>query len=589
MRRTDWKVKFRDFNYFLRFFWPYWKLLGVLILALQVSVFTGLVNPYISKLIIDDAYKNRNLKLFLILISIGFFVFILNSLLNLIKAYLTEYIRKDVEISIRNKVVSHLYALPLAYFKDTSRRDNLYKVTRDIDSISHLITDVAERVLYLVPTVIVTFVIVFYLNWQIAIFIVVVSIFYYFHSLYFGEKRESYQEEIIKIDEMIFRRLAETLANIHLIKASAKEKSEEEMHADLLKTHAAQYLNNVRFRVLSDFSSGILGKIFIGCVTLYCGYNIIKGNMTLGTMTAILLYIGRISRHQHFISLFFQDFNVGGISCRRVKHILEQERETEESDGRVAIRRSDFEAKIDFKNVSFSYIDGMPILKDFNMDVIPGQCVGLVGPSGCGKSTAMNLLLGLYPPNKGEIFISGTSLKEIDYYSLRKNITISLQEPYLSRTTIENNLKFFKTNATDREVEDVVKNVALDKMLTHQPNGIKTLVGDEACRLSEGQKERISLGRAILPKPKMLILDEALSFIDNETAIMILENIKRNCKNLTLILITHNPHLLKYTDKVVYMSSDLKAIEESHEKLMLHDDYKKLFDIKTKEKGKNES
>ena len=277
----------------------------------------------------------------------------------------------------------------------------------------------------------------------------------------------------------------------------------------------------------------------------------IKGELSLGSLTAIMVYMGQLVGLQHRASWFFRTIATGIVSCRRIDDILTRS---------VLIRQKP-KAKeavfdkggISLKGVRFHYDGKEPLFKNMELDIPGASCTALAGASGCGKTTILNLILRLYEPQAGGIFIDGYDIRELTFASLRRQIGIALQEPLLWNDTIENNMRYGKLSATSDEIARVSGICGIDSFIADLPKGYQTIVGEDSCKLSEGQKQRIAIARAIIKNPKIVILDEAMSSIDSAGETAIMENIRRSLKGATIIIISHRWCSIKNADRVCFV------------------------------------
>ncbi|MFC1807729.1 ABC transporter ATP-binding protein [Candidatus Omnitrophota bacterium] len=561
--------------YFFKFLRPYWKLCALTIVLSQSIVYLGLINPFFAKLVIDNAYVNKDLRYFLILTAVGASVFIFSGILSSLNDYISGYLRQKVALDINKETISSLHSLDLAFLKDSSSGEHLYKIHYDTERVVILITDTFLRALWLIPTFLLTFIIILFLKWQMALTVFFLGALFYFHAAFFTKRRLAITQKLIMQRQGIFRRMNEVFQKMYMLKAVGMNEYERHRHLNRLHEAMEIFFKNLKLQIASKFSSQLLSRSIMGGLAFYGGYQIIRGDMSLGTLTAILVYLNRISDFHSKASNLVQNINIGSISCERVKGILDKA--GKESTDTEKKRPVSFQPHIEFINVDFYYHPSSYILKDFSIDISSKQWVGLVGPSGCGKTTIMNLLLGLYWPGKGEVLMGGISTKEIDLNFIREDIGIALQEPYLWNETIKENLLYFNRSASQTDIEQVISQIRLEDAVKSQPKGIDTNLGDSACKFSEGQKQRLALARALIKKPKLLIMDEALSFVDNETSTLILRDIKMNYTDMGTLIITHNPNLLEFADNVIYMKSPGVVIEGSHADLRLRDDYSVLF------------
>lgn len=542
------KSNLSKFFYFLKFLKPYWKQQALLLFISQIIVYLGLINPYIAKLVIDDVYGKRDFGLFLLLGAASAAIFLLIGILSGINSYYNGLIKQKIALDINKKVVSTLYSLDLKFFRDSSSSDNLYKITYDVEAAAGLITEAVMSAAGLIPTFLFTFIIVSFLNWQMAVLALLLGGLHFFNTVIFSKRRISAAWKNVSQKQEIFKRLNEVLQKIYLVKAAGKEAVEVKNHISKLSEAFLTFKQNFLLQTAGSFASQTISRSIIGIITLYGGWQIIAGNMTLGALTSIVVYLGRISGFGGGIAGLFDSINFGMLSCGRLKAIIDMA----EKESAVGKKKLDhFGPNIEFRNVDFSYYDGIPVLKGFNMEITAGEWVGLSGLSGCGKTTVINLLLGLYSPDSGEVFIEDIPSQEIDFNFIKKHIGFVPQEPHLWNATIRDNLLYFNNSASLEELARAIEEVELAEVISRKQKGLDSHLGDSACKFSEGQKQRLSLARALLLRPKLLILDEALCFVDNKTAFAILEKIKLNYPDLAVLIITHNPQLLEFANKVI--------------------------------------
>lgn len=566
--RENW----RALLYFAGYLRKYWMLHVVVVGLSQLVVLLGLVNPYLMKIVMDDAFVNRDLHLFLVVSLAGAVIFLLSSVFSRLASYYSFLIKRNVSFDINRDTVSHLYSLNIKFFRDTSTGENLYKINFDIERITALITDTAIEILNMVPTFVLTIAIVLVLDWRMGVIALLLGMMFYLSAGYYAKKRRDIMWDLIQERQEIFKRLKEALSNIYLVKASGKEADETETHVEKTREMMKKFLDNRKAEIQSEFTSGIINNSILAVITLYGGYQIIQGTMTLGTFMSIMLYLGRIVNFHLRSSDILQRIAVDLISCQRIKSIVDQ---TPEERHTLAPQNL---GDIEFKDVNFHYAEGIPVLKNFSMRVKPGEWVGLAGFSGSGKTTAINILLGLYEPNSGEVLIDGIPYHQIDFKYVRQNAGVVLQEPYMWNATIQENLTYLK-KAPKEDVEAVVRNLKLEDVIKNQPQKYDTNVGETACKLSEGQKQRLSFARTMLRKPTLLIFDEALSFVDNETSAAILKNLRHEHPNMTVLLVSHNPRVLEQTDRIYFITKSGNVISGTHSELSRREEYQQVLKL----------
>jgi subfamily B ATP-binding cassette protein MsbA len=317
-------------------------------------------------------------------------------------------------------------------------------------------------------------------------------------------------------------------------------------------------LKNARLEAGSYFINGLAGRAILGLVIFYGGYQVIKGGMTLGDLSAISIYLAQLTGLQGAAMQFFQQASLGSISCQRLEEIFACRPQASEEKSAIFFRIP--RGRIEFKDATFGYPAGKKIFENFNLVIPSGACFGLSGPSGSGKTTLINLLLRLYKLDKGEIFIDGCDIRGIKADAFYGQIGVALQEPFLWNDTLGNNIRYGNKDAPWQEVEEAAKIACANDFIATLPQGYDTVIGENACKISEGQKQRIAIARALLKRPKILILDEALSCVDTESEGAIIGNIKNALSQSTIIIISHRPSVIEKTDTIYSLNSSLLTL-----------------------------
>ena len=290
------------------------------------------------------------------------------------------------------------------------------------------------------------------------------------------------------------------------------------------------------------------------------------GRMTLGSLSAIAIYLSQLSALQGSLAYFFQQIAMGSVSFDRLQKVLDAEIESvnEEQLPKAVFTKS----QIQFKDVSFSYKDGTAVLKNLNFSVPGGSAIALVGPSGCGKTTIANLLLRLYKTTGGEITIDGCNINVLEPQTFYEQMGVVLQEPYLWNDTVENNIKYGKLEAISQEIADAARIACIDNFINLLPQKNLTVIGENACKISEGQKQRLAIARAVIKKPKILVLDEALSSVDAQIEAKIIHNIREALSQTTIIIVSHRLSTIKSVDLVYFLEDRDKVDIAFHGELL---------------------
>jgi ABC-type multidrug transport system fused ATPase/permease subunit len=551
---------------FYRYLLPFRKK-EILILLLNIAgVGLSLTNPYLIKLIIDKAYGNKDLRLFIILIGLSGGIFVLSEAVKGVNDYLSRYIRLRIAFDLNRKVFKKLQSLPYRFFQDSSTGENLYRINYDIEQVSRFVADLLPEAVSLIPRSLLILAIIFFLNWKMALLALALTPFLYFVPYYFTKRLRKIWKMRVENSQYIFERLQEVLSHIHLVKAFGREKSESRNYIRSLIRNIEFSLTKTRWEVAGSFANSLFNRVILGLIVFYGGYQVIKGRMTFGSLSAIAIYLTQLSGLQSSLAQFFQQISLESVSCERLEAILSAQADCLEDKNTVELKS--LKGDIEFKNVTFGYKEDESVLKNMTFSIPACSCVGLVGPSGCGKTTIVNLILRLYRSWEGEISIDGLNINSFKPQSLYKQIGIALQEPYLWNDTVENNIRYGKDNASSREISYAAKIACADEFVSNLSQRYDTVIGESACRISEGQKQRLAIARAVIKHPKILILDEALSSVDTITEEKIINNIRGYLADSTIIVISHRPSMIKKMDSVYFLVAPGSINIDTHENLL---------------------
>ena len=288
--------------------------------------------------------------------------------------------------------------------------------------------------------------------------------------------------------------------------------------------------------------------------------------MTLGNLSAIAIYLSQLSGVQGSLAQFLQERSLGVISWERLELILAAEPVL--ADDSQAKEASFFKGQIEFKDVSFFYKQEKQLFNKLSFSIPGGSRIALAGPSGCGKTTILNLTLRLYKPTAGNILIDGHNVNTIKAKSLYGQVGVVLQEPYLWNDTIENNIGYGSQLASFQEITEAARLACIDDFIIGLPLGYRSVIGENACRISEGQKQRLAIARALIKKPRIIILDEALSCVDARIKEEIIDNITSVFNESTIIVISHRLSTIKKMDSVYFLSRNNNVDIGGHEDLL---------------------
>jgi len=536
----------------------------------------SLVNPYLAKLVIDKAIGDKDIRLFVILALIGGGVFLLDALLGVIRRLLEGYIKTKVGFDLNRKVYKELQHLSLRWFQDKSTGENLYKISFDIDGVRDFITTLPPQAVSVFPQLILTLIIVFSLNWRMSALALCLAPFLHLPYYYYSREMQAVWQALIENSQDVFKNLQETLSHMQLVKVFGRETHSVRGHLKGLIRGIRIEIKSLKIEITNTLAGQLASKVIIGLIACYGIYEVIKGKMTLGTYSAIMVYLAQLVGLQGQAAHFFQTTTMGLISCRRIAQILDETKEaTQEKAAKIIFSKK---RDLNFKNISFGYRKQEYILKNISFDIKGAGHMALVGPSGCGKTTILNLILRLHEPWEGQILMDGRDIKSIDPKALKEQMGVALQEPFLWNDTVENNIKYGNEKATREEIINIGRIIGMEEFIRDLPLGYATMIGENACKISEGQKQRIAIARALIKNPAILILDEAMSSMDSESEEKILVSLKEFRNNMTIIAVSHRLSAVMRAEKVCYLKSADRMVIDTPQSLLRDDqDFTRLF------------
>lgn len=541
------------------------KIFIVLLLLIFVML-VGLINPYLLKFAIDNNVKSKNLKG---LLTIGLVMIVLNFLAMIasnIRINKMASVTNDILVRIRHDLYTHIQKLSFSFFDNRPVGKVLARVIGDVNSLQELFNNSVSNFIPQILTIICVGVIMFSLNAQLALASIIlfpILALGLFSIETISRKRwQQYRRKRSTFNAYTH----EDFSGIKVVQAFANEKNTSKTFLNLVEDMMGSFVKAVKlndlFWPLVDTSWGL------GMVVLYWySAKLTQNNsVSIGTIIAFTMYIGMFWRPILEISNFYNSLVMSFASAERIFEIMDIEPDIININD--ALKMPKIKGEVEFKNVTFGYEDGTVVLNDVSFKVNPGETVALVGPTGAGKTTIVNLISRFYDNQGGEVLVDGRNVKNVDLESLRSQMGIMLQDTFLFSTTIKENIRYGKLDATDEEVIAAAKAVSAHDFIMSLENGYETEVNERGSRLSVGQRQLISFARALLANPRILILDEATSNIDTQTERLVQRGIQKLLHGRTSFVIAHRLSTIRDCDKIMVVN-DGKIIESgNHDELM---------------------
>lgn len=551
----------RSFAYLMRYRWLFFGTLSVTMAVTGVR----LVPSYLTKILIDDVIEanNRSALFGIILAILG--VYVASAVLSWAQIYLTNMLGNKVVVDLRTDVYRHVQRLSLRFYDKRQTGWIMSRVTNDTSFLQHfMVHQVQEIVVHMLTLVAIMF-ILFFMHPSLALIALLPTPLVFLGTTRFAKRMHSVYHRIWRRVSDMHSVLGDTIPGIRVVKAFTREDEEVEKFAQ--HNQAVLTENMKAVRVISIFypAMGLVTALGLIMVWGYGGSQVMSGRLTTGVLVAFIGYMGQFYGPIQALSRSTEQLQGAITAAERLFEILDTEPEPERERGkRLPVVRGE----IEFRGVSFQYEKGDPVLQDINLTIRAGEMVGLVGSSGSGKTTLVNLIARFYDVTEGVITLDGVDIRELDLQFLRENIGMVLQEPFLFHGTIAENIAYGRPNATRREIVQAAMMANAHGFIMQMPDGYDTRIGERGVGLSGGEKQRISIARAILKDPRILILDEATSAVDTETERAIQEAIDRLVKGRTTIAIAHRLSTLQAADRLLVMK-DGRIIETgTHEELL---------------------
>ena len=541
-------ANWREYRRLKPFLAPYASRLAFILGVSVLATALGLAQPYISKLLIDNALRPRDMHALLWVAGLMFATTVLGFLLNILSSY--QYVRVSASMlfDMRLALYRHLQLLSPRFYARWRLGDLVSRLNGDIGEVQRVSADTLLSVLSNVVFLVGSIAMMLWLNWRLFLFSVIfvpVSLITFRH----------YQRKLMVFTKQLRERGADlgslfvdTLLGIRTVIAS----NAGEREAQKFRQRNSAFVDTLlRLQMTSFLSAALPGTILTAAtagVFLLGGWMIIHGTMTIGTLVAFMAYHMRLLTPVQTMMGLAANLASARVSLGRVFEILDTAPEiTERADARqlTAVR-----GDIAFDQVTLTH-DRAPILSGVSFTIRAGTFCAILGPSGVGKSTVADLLIRQLDPDSGSISLDGQDLRDLRIKDLRDHVVLVDQSPYLFNATIAENIAYAHPGATRTEIETAGSAAGLDELILRLPEGYKTQTGERGLALSAGERQRIALARALLRRPAVLVLDEPTSALDAETEKIVTRNLRENLRHSTVIVITHRPALAEIADQVI--------------------------------------
>lgn len=562
---------------FLRYASPYSHKLIIAILALILSNGIYAMNPSIEGSITTQLMKDvqeiangvagAHIHFDIVLKIIGILVicYTTRATMILVSNFLLTNAIQSIMHDLRNALQRKIQRLPVRYFDNRAFGDVLSTVTNDVDTLSNALQQTFTKAITGTLTFLLAFVMMFHINWKMgAIALIIIPLVGLITKIFVGRSQKLFQIQQTNVGELNGT-ITELYGGFNEIllynKQEDMKKQFEEVNERMAQSaFKAQFISSL----ISPFVS-LVTYLTIGAVSVVGCMFVIQGTISVGNLQAFIRYIWQINEPLSQVSQLSSQIQSAFAAMGRIFTLLEEEEEAQE--GTVSIVPEEMKGNVSFNHVQFGYNEDL-LMKDVNFDVKSGQMVAIVGPTGAGKTTLMNLLLRFYDVKGGSIKIDGVDIRDMDREKLHSLFSLVLQDTWLFHGSIYENIRYGNLKARKDEVIDAAKMANVHHFIRTLSHGYDSIINEEANNISQGEKQLLTIARAILKDPQILILDEATSSVDTRLERMLQEAMQRVMKGRTSFVIAHRLSTIKNADLILVMQDGNIIEQGTHESLL---------------------
>jgi len=568
----------KNYKRLLIYIKPYLGRFGLAIICIIVASGANLYLPWIIKDMIDKVLAEKDMAM-LNFISVSIVVvFAIRGVFYYGQSYLVSYIGQRVVVDVREVMFRKFQRMPMAYFDKHQTGETMSYLTNDVGAIQAALVDNLIEMFTEGAVLIGSIAMMLYLDWKLSLLTLITVPLVGFAMRIFGKKIKStsrvIQEKLADITSL----LQESISSIRVVKSFVREKYEIDRFKVENELNFRATMKNVQFTSLLTPTVEFLAALAVTLIVWFGGYEVVNGMITAGSLVAFLTYAVNLANPIKRLSRIYGRLQKAMAAVDRIFLVLDLPETV--NDKPNSIELPPIKGNVSVENVTFSYDGVHNALENVNFEVKSGQMIAFVGPSGAGKSTIANLIPRFYDVTSGAIKIDGYDIRDVKIDSLREQIGIVPQETLLFSTTVMENIRYGRLNATDEEVIAAARAANAEKFILELPNGYETQIGERGLNLSGGQRQRMAIARAMLKNPQILILDEATSALDTESEKIVQSALDELMKGRTSFVIAHRLSTIFGADKIFVIDKGKICESGTHKELLaLNGVYSNLYNI----------
>ena len=492
-------------------------------------------------------------------------VVLAGALVQWILGQLTNKITYNITNDLRDRVFEKIHLLPLKYIDSTPHGDIIGRVINDIDLIAAGLLQSFTSLFTGVATIVGTIIIMCLINLSIAIVVIVLTPLSLLVASLIVKRTHIYFKEQLELRGEMNGYIEEMIGNQRIIKAFNYEQMNEERFKEVNQRMHVSGVKSQFYGALINPTTRIVNSLVYGAVGVFGAISVLNGSFTVGLLSSFLTYANQYTKPFNEISSVMTEMQTALAASQRVFNLLDEPVEKPVSNPQnVEI----MEGNVSLKNVYFSYDPKVSLIENLSLEALPGQTIAIVGKTGCGKTTLINLLMRFYDQNSGSIMVDNVSTLDMERDYLRRMYGMVLQESWIFKGTIKENIAYGKSDATDEQIIAAAKKARVHKFIMKQPEGYDTMIDEDGGNISQGQKQLICIARIMLTKPPMLILDEATSSIDTRTELQIQKAFETMMKGRTTFIVAHRLSTIKNADMILVMDKGHILEQGTHQELL---------------------
>jgi ATP-binding cassette subfamily B protein len=583
LKPSETEKKIIDYQLLKRLFgflMPYKSKFALLVFLIILGAVLAPALPLMIQTTIDGPIAQGDFSKLALYLGIMVLILVFNSIISYFNTYEAGWLSQQIIHDIRQQVFDKIIRLKLKYYDQTPIGKLVTRTISDVESLSEVFSSGFAAIAGDFLQLILIISVMFYLDWKLTLISISTIPLLLISTYVFKEKVKKSFNQVRNAVANLNSFVQERISGMSIIQIFNVQQQENAKFKTLNIEHRNANIKSILYYSVYFPVADVISALGVGLIVWYGAQGLINHEVSYGTITAFIMFINQFFRPIRMIADRINTLQMGVVSVSRIIEILDDEENIEQK----GFEKREIRGEVSFKNVWFAYIDEQWVLKNLNFDAKIGESVAFVGATGAGKTSIISLLNGFYNINQGEILIDQHNISNWNLENLRSQIGVVLQDVFLFKGSIAENLRMGDKNITDEMIINAAKEVGVDEFINRLPGGYAYEVMERGATLSMGQRQLLSFVRVLLQNPKIIILDEATSSIDSESEELIQNAIEKLMKNRTSIVIAHRLSTIQKANKIILLEKgEIKEVGTHQELLALDGLYKKLYEIQFSE------